>query len=178
MLRPERSGRKEVAASIGGRLIRQGSGLRLGSTILIAVALAALSACAYETPTRTACVVARESGFIGAGGGEERITVAQNGSPCVMATSVRGGSMGRGQITLPPAHGTASVRVAAEATLISYTPAPDYVGADSFTVNFGPDFDVKVTGSGRSDRALISPHWCVGSPAVLEGGAPDGRLST
>jgi hypothetical protein len=144
MLRPERSGRTEVAASISGRLIRQGFGLRFGVAILIAVALAALSACANRTPTRTACVVAQESGFIGADGGEEHITVAQNGSPCVMAISVRGGSMGQGRITLPPVHGTASVRVAAEATLISYTPAPDYVGADNFKVSFGPNFEVMV----------------------------------
>ena len=123
---------------------RQGLGLRLGPAISIGTALVALSACANQTPTRTACVVAQQSGFIGAGGGEAHITVAQNGSPCVMATSVRGSSIGEGQITLPPAHGTATVRVAAEATLISYTPAPDYVGADNFKVNFGPNFDVTV----------------------------------
>jgi hypothetical protein len=116
----------------------------LGHTTRIGAALVALSACANQTPTRTACVVAQQSGFIGAGGGEAHITVAQNGSPCVMATSVRGGAMGEGQVTSPPAHGTASVRVAAEATLISYTPAPDYVGADSFKVSFGPNFDVMV----------------------------------
>ena len=118
--------------------------LRLGPTIRIGAALVALSACANQTLTRTACVVAQQSGFIGAGGGEAHITVAQNGSPCVMATSVRGGAMGEGQVTLPPAHGTASVRVAAEATLISYTPAPDYVGADNFKVSFGPNFEVMV----------------------------------
>jgi len=38
----------------------------------------------------------------------------------------------------------ASVRVTAEATLVSYTPARDYIGPDEFTVNFGPNFDLKV----------------------------------
>ncbi len=116
----------------------------IGSAILIATAVASLLACSGQNLTRTACVVAHESGFVGAGGGTERITVAQNGSPCVIATSIRGGSMGPGTITVQPAHGTASVRVDAEATLITYTPAPDYVGADRFAVNFGPNFDLQV----------------------------------
>ena len=45
-----------------------------------AVPSIALSACPNQTLTQGSCVVAHESGFVGAGGGQERITVAENGS--------------------------------------------------------------------------------------------------
>jgi hypothetical protein len=113
---------------------------------LIGSALTALcaSACVSQVPTQSACVVAQESGFIGAGGGQTQITVARNGSPCEIAVSIRRGPMGQGEIATPPAHGTATVRTAAEATVISFTPAPDYVGEDRFKVTFGPNFAVTV----------------------------------
>jgi hypothetical protein len=111
---------------------------------LIGMALIVLSACSAPPPTRDACVVAHVSGFLGAGTAEEHITVAQNGSPCVIDASIRGGSMGQGEIAMPPTHGTAAVLVTAEATQVSYTPAPSYVGADRFDVAFGPNFTMTV----------------------------------
>src|SRR5262249_22620020 len=111
---------------------------------LIGMLLVTLSACANQKPTLTSCVVAHESGFIGAGGSQEHISVGRNGSACTIGATVRGGSMGEGTISVQPAHGVAAVRVTAEATLVSYTPARDYVGPDEFTVNFGPDFDLNV----------------------------------
>jgi hypothetical protein len=110
-------------------------------TVLIALSA---SACASRVPTQSACVVAQESGFIGAGGGQTQITVARNGSPCEIAASIRRASMGEGEVVVPPAHGTATVRTAAEATVISFTPTPDYVGADRFKVAFGPNFELTV----------------------------------
>ena len=109
------------------------------------VASVALSACAPpQVLTQDACLVADVSGFIGAGGTQGRMTVARNGAPCVIRLSIRDNSMGDGTVTTPPAHGTATVRVTAEATLISYTPAREYVGPDRFDVAFGPNFNVAV----------------------------------
>jgi hypothetical protein len=89
-------------------------------------------------------VVAHESGFVGAGGGQERITVAENGSPCVIAAAIKQSSMGQGEITTPPSHGTATPPTTAEATFISYIPAREYLGEDRFAVAFGPNFNVTV----------------------------------
>lgn len=113
---------------------------------LISLALTALSGCTSQqpTPTQGTCVVAHESGFVGAEHGQVQITVGQNGSPCVTAASIGRGSMGQGEIATPPAHGSAAVNTTAEATLISYTPARGYVGADQFEVAFGPNFTVTV----------------------------------
>ena len=114
-------------------------------SISVAMALLALSACsAPQRPTQTACVVAPVSGFVGAGRAEEHITVAQNGSPCVISASINDRTMGAGTIATPPAHGTATVRRAAEATQITYTPQASYVGADSFEVALGPNFTITV----------------------------------
>jgi hypothetical protein len=113
-------------------------------SIAACVTSVALSACAPRVLTPNACLVADASGFIGAGTAQERITVAQNGAPCVIFLSIRGGSMGDGTVTTPPAHGAATVRVTAEATLISYTPARDFVGPDRFDVAFGPNFNMAV----------------------------------
>ena len=111
---------------------------------LIGAALIALSACANQTLTQGSCVVAHELGFVGAGEGEERITVAENGSPCVIAAAIKRSSMGQGEITTPPSHGTATLRTTTEATLISYIPTRAYVGEDRFAVSFGPNFNVTV----------------------------------
>ena len=48
------------------------------------------------------------------------------------------------QIGTPRVHGTASIRDLATATLISYTPARDYVGDDRFEVVFSRDFSTTV----------------------------------
>jgi len=67
---------------------------------------------------------AANSGFIGAGSAQTNITVARNGAPCEIASSIRGGPMGEGEIAVPPAHGTATVRKTAEATVTqSQSPA-------------------------------------------------------
>jgi len=112
----------------------------------VGAALTALSGCAsqQQQPTQTACVVAHESGFVGAEKGQARITVARNGSPCTIAAMIRHGAMGEGAVAVPPAHGTAAVGITGEATVITYTPARDYVGADSFDVAFGPNFTMTV----------------------------------
>ena len=111
---------------------------------LISAALIALSACANQKLAQGSCVVAHESGFVGAGGGEERIKVIENGSPCVIAAAINKSSMGQGEITIPPSRGTATLRTTAEATLISYIPAREYLGEDRFAVAFGPNFKVAV----------------------------------
>ena len=112
---------------------------------LIGMALIALSACSSRQPTQDACVVAPVSGFVGAGRAEEHITVAQNGSPCMIFASIaRGYAMGDGKITTSPAHGTATVQLTSEATQITYTPERSYVGSDRFEVAFGPNFAVSV----------------------------------
>ncbi len=102
--------------------------------------LLVLSACAPQQPTHNACVVSRESGFMGAGAPEEHIRVLQNAAPCEMATYVGRGMVQAGRISAPPAHGTATTRLSEGATVIAYTPARDYVGEDRFTVDMGPNF--------------------------------------
>jgi hypothetical protein len=112
---------------------------------IIGMALIALSACSSsQQPTQDACVVAPVSGFVGAGKAEEHITVAQNGSPCMISASIDDRTMGAGTIATPPAHGIATVRRAAEATQITYTPQGSYLGADSFEVALGPNFSISV----------------------------------
>jgi hypothetical protein len=112
---------------------------------LIGMALLALSACSsQQQPTKDTCMVAPVSGFVGAGSGQARITVAQDGSPCVISASIRSGPMGPGEVTTPPAHGTATVQLAATVTQVSYTPDRSYVGADRFEVAFGPNFTMTV----------------------------------
>src|SRR5262245_31330850 len=101
---------------------------------LIGMTLIALSACSNRQPTQDACVVATVSDFVGAGKAEEHITVAQNGSPCMIFASIAEHSMGEGTIATPPAHGTATVQITAEATRITYTPERSYVGPDGFEV--------------------------------------------
>jgi hypothetical protein len=99
-----------------------------------------LSACAkQQQPTPTACIVPHQSGFIGAGSGEERMTMVQNGKPCETFIMNSKGAIGVGKIVTLAAHGVASLRFDYEATYISYTPAHDYVGSDRFVVAFGPD---------------------------------------
>jgi hypothetical protein len=111
----------------------------------IGIALIALSACSgSQQPTQSACVVAPVSGFIGAGSAQAHITVAQNGSPCMISASSRGVAMGQGEITTPPAHGSATVQLAAGATQIFYTPEPSFFGADRFEVALGPNFAMTV----------------------------------
>ena len=110
----------------------------------IGLALLVLSACSSRQPTQDACVVAQVSGYIGAGKAQEHITVARDGSPCVISASILSGPMGNAQITVPPAHGTATTGRTAEATQVSYTPEHSYVGADRFEVAFGPDFTMTV----------------------------------
>ena len=108
------------------------------------VASVTLSACAPHVLTQKACLVGDVSGFIGAGSAQGHITVAQNGAPCELFLSNRGGSMGDGTVATPPANGIATVRVTAEATVISYTPAREYIGPDRFDVAFGPNFNMTV----------------------------------
>ena len=113
--------------------------------IPIGIALLALSACrTQQQPTQDACVVAPVSGFVGAGRAEEHITVAQNGSPCMISASIDDRTMGVGTIATPPAHGTATVRRTAEVTQITYTPQGSYLGPDSFAVALGPNFTITV----------------------------------
>jgi hypothetical protein len=110
--------------------------------------LIALAACTQQKLTQSQCVVGYASGFVGTTGNEEHITVAENGSPCVIdvARQNRGsGSSGLGgQIKIPPAHGTASIRDTGYVTQIVYAPAPNFVGSDKFMVVFGPDFNATV----------------------------------
>jgi hypothetical protein len=116
---------------------------------IVALVLIVLSACAQQELTQNPCVVTHGSGFVGTTGNRERITVAENGSPCAMevAGNARrlGGQFGLGgQIETPPMHGTASVRETPYASEILYTPAPNFVGDDRFEVTFGPDFNATV----------------------------------
>jgi hypothetical protein len=111
---------------------------------LTGMALIALSACSSPQPTQDACVVATVSGFVGAGRAEEHITVAQNGSPCMIFASIAEHAMGEGTIATPPAHGTATVQLTAEATQITYTPERSYVGSDRFEVALGPNYTISV----------------------------------
>jgi len=103
-------------------------------------ALLILTACAEKPPTPSTCVVPHASGFIGTGSRQEQMTIMQNGKPCEMFIMNSKGAMGGGRIATPATHGAASLRFVYEATIISYTPAHDYVGSDRFTVAFGSDF--------------------------------------
>ena len=112
---------------------------------LTCLALVVLAGCTTQKLTATTCIVAHESGFAGTTGNQEHITVAQNGSPCVIdMTSGRQGPGFGGEIAKQPQHGTAAIRATAYATLISYVPNRDYIGPDSFELAFGPDFNVTV----------------------------------
>jgi len=103
-------------------------------------ALLILTACADKPPTPTTCVVPHESGFIGAGSRQEQMTMMQNGKPCEMFIMNSKGAIGGGRIAASATHGAASLRFVYEATILSYTPAHDYVGSDRFAVAFGSDF--------------------------------------
>jgi hypothetical protein len=103
-------------------------------------ALFILTACAKAPPTPDTCVVPHQSGFIGAGNRQERMIMMQNGKPCEMFVMNNKGAVGVGKIVAPATHGVASLRFVYEATILSYTPAHDFVGRDQFTVAFGSDF--------------------------------------
>ena len=115
------------------------------SSGLICSALIALSGCTPQKLTETSCIVGHASGFAWTTGNQERITVAENGSPCILSmTAGREQTAFGGKIGKQPLHGTAAIRDTAYATLISYAPDRDYVGPDSFELVFGPDFNVTV----------------------------------
>jgi Bacterial Ig domain len=109
--------------------------------------LISLSACAQQKLTQSQCVVGHGSGFVGTTGNQELITVAENGSPCAIDVTGERRGWGQfglgGQIETPPAHGAASVHSTAYVAQIVYTPAPNFVGNDSFVVAFGPDFNAR-----------------------------------
>jgi hypothetical protein len=111
---------------------------------LLMALLITLSGCAKQKLTQSECLVAHESGFVDTTGNQQHITVAENGSPCVIGMTLRGRIAPGGQIGTPPVHGTDSIRDLATATLISYTPARDYVGDDRFEVVFSRDFNTTV----------------------------------
>lgn len=112
---------------------------------MIGATVIALSACASQQLTQDKCVIQHTSGFVGTTGNQQRITVAQNGNACVIGITIGRGQMGvGGALTTPPAHGTASVQPTSSVTLISYTPAPDYVGDDRFEVTFSPQTNLTV----------------------------------
>jgi hypothetical protein len=110
------------------------------SAVVAVAALFILTACAKQQPTPDTCLVPHQSGFIGAGNRQERMTMMQNGKPCEMFIMNSKDAVGVGKIVTPATHGVATLRVVYEATIISYTPAHDYVGSDRFTVAFGSDF--------------------------------------
>jgi hypothetical protein len=88
------------------------------------------------------------SSFVGAGGSEGRITVAQNGRPCSMAF-IQNGPHGTGfdadpQIAVPPAHGSASAQMSNGNAILTYTPTPNFVGSDLFKVAFSPGYTLTV----------------------------------
>jgi hypothetical protein len=99
-----------------------------------------LAACVKQPPTPDTCVVPHQSGFIGTGNRQERMTMMQNGKPCEMFIMNNKGAIGVGKIATPATHGVASLRFVYEATVLSYTPAHDFVGSDQFTVAIGSDF--------------------------------------
>src|SRR5215469_2310903 len=95
----------------------------------IVALLITLSACAPQQKlTQTQCVAEPFSWFYDTTGNRARITVAKNGSPCVINLSgARGGSFGlEGQLARQPAHGTAYMQAAADVTRIVYTPERDF----------------------------------------------------
>jgi hypothetical protein len=110
------------------------------NAVAAVAALFILTACAKPPPTPDTCVVPHQSGFIGADNRQERMTMMQNGKPCEMFIMNNKGAVGVGKIVIPATHGVATLRVVYEATILSYTPAHDYVGSDRFTVAFGSDF--------------------------------------
>ena len=85
-------------------------------------------------------MIPQESGFIGTGNGQDRMTMMQNAKPCEMFIMNNKNAIGGGKIVTPATHGVASLRVVYEATIISYTPSHDFVGSDRFAVAFGSDF--------------------------------------
>jgi hypothetical protein len=114
---------------------------RTHRNVVVAIAaLFILTACAKPPPTPDTCVVPHQSGFIGAGNRQERMTMMQNGKPCEMFIMNNKGAIGVGKIATPATHGVASLRFVYEATVLSYTPAHDFVGSDQFTVAIGSDF--------------------------------------
>jgi hypothetical protein len=121
------------------------------SAVAAVAALFILTACAKQHPTPDTCLVPHQSGFIGAGSGQDRMTMMENGKPCEIFIMNNKGAIGGGKIVTPAAHGTASLRVVYEATILSYTPAHDFVGSDQFAIAFGSDFietvDVQVVSS-------------------------------
>jgi hypothetical protein len=121
------------------------------NAVVAMAALFILTACAKPPPTPDTCVVPHQSGFIGTGSGQDRMTMMQNGKPCEMFIMNNKGAVGGGKIVTPATHGTASLRVVYEATILSYSPAHDFVGSDQFAVAFGSDFtetvDVQVVPS-------------------------------
>jgi hypothetical protein len=115
------------------------------SGAMICLALIALSGCTSQKLTETSCIVGHASGFAWTTGTQEHITVAENGSPCILSvTAGREQVAFGGQIGRRPLHGTADIRYSGYATLISYVPDNDYVGSDSFELVFGPDFNATV----------------------------------
>jgi hypothetical protein len=68
------------------------------------------------------------------------MTMMQNGKPCEMFIMNTKGAVGVGKIVTPASHGVAGLRFVYEATVLSYTPAHDFVGSDQFTVAIGSDF--------------------------------------
>jgi hypothetical protein len=108
------------------------------NAVVAVAALFVLTVCAKPPPTPDTCLVPHQSGFIGAGSGQQRMTMMQNGKPCEMFIMNNGGGIGGGKIATPATHGAASLRFTYEATVISYVPAHDYVGRDQFAVAFGP----------------------------------------
>jgi hypothetical protein len=121
------------------------------NTVVVVALLFILTACAKQQPTPDTCLVPHQSGFIGAGNRQERMTMMQNGKPCEMFIMNSKGAVGVGKIVTPATHGVATLRVVYEATILSYTPAHDFVGGDQFAVAFGSDFietvDVQVVAS-------------------------------
>jgi hypothetical protein len=107
------------------------------NVVMAMAALFILTACVKQPPTPDTCVVPQESGFIGAGNKQDRMTMMQNGKPCEMFIMNNKGAVGVGKIVAPATHGVASLRFVYEATVLSYTPAHDFVGSDRFTVAFG-----------------------------------------
>ena len=111
--------------------------------------LITLSACAPQKLTQTQCVLEHISGFETTGN-REHLTVAKNGSPCVMHLTTSQADL-RGQLATQPAHGTAHLQDttlrpdgAGYVTPIVYTPEHDFVGSTQFEVTFGADFNLTV----------------------------------
>jgi hypothetical protein len=110
------------------------------AVVLASSALFILTACEKHAPTPDTCIVPHESGFVTAGNRQERMTMMQNGKPCETFLMNNKGGIGVGKIVAPATHGVASLRFVYEATVLSYTPAHDFVGNDRFTVAIGSDF--------------------------------------